>query len=168
MTEPNGHRRHRWLAGRVAVASGLASLLLSGCLAQQAELTQVDRKLGSKISKLDQQTAKLDQREKELEQAINKAKLDVDKLISETRARLSQEISSVREADLPSMQGGLEKTGHQISQLRSRLDDIDHHEQQFRAGLDASTKRLSSLEKAQSDATACKPRRSIEIAFMRN
>ena len=70
-----------------AAAFGLLSLLLSGCIAQQAELKDVERNLGTKISKLDQ-------RDKELQQTVKQAKIDVDKLVSETRARLSQEITA--------------------------------------------------------------------------
>ena len=154
MAQHNGRRGSLHLGRQGAVGNVLLFLLLSGCLAQQAELKDVEQSLGKKIKKLDQQTIKLDQQEKDLQLAINRAKVEYDKLVSETRARLSQEISAVREADLPSMQGGLEKTGYQLSQMRSRLDDIDHHEQQLRAGLEASTKRLTSLEKAQSDASA--------------
>jgi tol-pal system protein YbgF len=134
------------------MASGLASLLLSGCLAQQAELKDVEQTLGKKIKKLDQQTARLDQSEKDLQQAINRAKLDVDKLISETRARLSNEISMVREADLPHMKGGLETTNHKISEVERSLDDV---KAQLRGALDTSdksTKRIVTLEKAQNEA----------------
>ena len=65
-----------------------------GLHAQQAELKDVERNLGTKISKLDQ-------RDKELQQTVKQAKMDVDKLVSETRARLSQEISALREEELP-------------------------------------------------------------------
>ncbi|HJU04349.1 MAG TPA: tol-pal system protein YbgF [Nitrospiraceae bacterium] len=155
MTHYTGCRKHHGLVERGIMAGGLISLLLSGCLAQQAELTQVEKDLRSRITKLDQREKDLQQaigqKERELQQSITKAKADLDKQVNEARARLSNEISMVREADLPSMQGGLEKTGYQISQLRSRLEDIDH---QSRAGLDASTKRLSAMEKAQNDALA--------------
>ena len=154
----NCRRESLHLRGREATGSLLLFFLLSGCLAQQAELTQVEKDLRSRILKLDQQEKSLQQaisqKEKELQLAIGKAKSDLDRQAREASARLSQEISAVREADLPSMQGGLEKTGYQLSQMRSRLDDIDHQEQQFRAGLEGSTKRLASLEKAQSDALA--------------
>lgn len=133
-----GHRGGR---GRIieawSITGSLLLLLLTGCLAQQAELNQVKGDLGSRI-------AKLDQRDKELQQAVKQAKLDIDKLISETRARLSQEITAMRDEDLPSLRGGLDKSSHQVTTLRNRLDDIEH---QF-------TRRVAILEKAQSDQAA--------------
>jgi uncharacterized protein HemX len=66
----------------VLVASGLA--LLSGCVAQQADLKQTERELQRKIK---QQTE---------EQAQN-------------RARQNQEIVSLREQDIPSLRGDVEK-----------------------------------------------------------
>lgn len=119
------------------VLCGLVSLLLSGCLAQQAELKDVERNLGTKITKLDQ-------RDKELQQTVKQAKVDIDKLVSETRARLSQEISALREEELPALRGGLDKDSHQMATLRSRLDDLEHQ----------LTKRTAAIEKAQGDQAA--------------
>jgi tol-pal system protein YbgF len=134
----NGHLGERCMVpGGGVVACGLLSLLLSGCLAQQAELKDVERNLGTKITKLDQ-------RDKELQQTVKQAKVDIDKLVSETRARLSQEISALREEELPALRGGLDKDSHQMTTLRSRLDDLEH---QF-------TKRAAAVEKTQSDQAA--------------
>jgi len=120
-----------------AAAFGLLSLLLSGCIAQQSELKDVERNLGTKISKLDQ-------RDKELQQTVKQAKIDVDKLVSETRARLSQEITALREEELPQLRGSLDKDAHQVSTLRNRLDDFEHQ----------LAKRSSALEKTQTDQAA--------------
>lgn len=138
MRDMNNHLREPAVAstGRVIVC-GLVSLLLSGCLAQQAELKDVERNLGTKITKLDQ-------RDKELQQTVKQAKVDIDKLVSETRARLSQEISALREEELPALRGGLDKDSHQMATLRSRLDDLEHH----------MTKRAAAIEKAQGDHAA--------------
>ncbi|MBA2253387.1 MAG: tol-pal system protein YbgF, partial [Nitrospirales bacterium] len=123
-------------AGGVVIC-GLVSLLLSGCLAQQAELKDVERNLGTKITKLDQ-------RDKELQQTVKQAKVDIDRLVSETRARLSQEISALREEELPALRGGLDKDSHQMATLRSRLEDLEHQ----------LTKRAAAIEKSQGDQAA--------------
>lgn len=138
MRDMNSHLREPSVvsAGGV-VLCGLVSLLLSGCLAQQAELKDVERNLGTKITKLDQ-------RDKELQQTVKQAKVDIDKLVSETRARLSQEISALREEELPALRGGLDKDSHQMATLRSRLDDLEHQ----------LAKRAAAVEKAQSDQAA--------------
>jgi tol-pal system protein YbgF len=134
----NSHLREPAVAspGGIIVC-GLVSLLLSGCLAQQAELKDVERNLGTKITKLDQ-------RDKELQQTVKQAKVDIDKLVSETRARLSQEISALREEELPALRGGLDKDSHQMATLRSRLDDLEHQ----------LTKRAAAIEKSQGDHAA--------------
>jgi tol-pal system protein YbgF len=119
------------------MAAAGAAVLLTGCLAQQADLAQMERSLGGRI-------ARLDQREKELQAAIKQAKQDVDKLVSETRARMSQEITVLREEDLPSIRGVLDKEAHQIVTLRARLEDLE----------DRATKALTSLAAAEQERKA--------------
>jgi len=78
-------------------AAGFA--LLSGCVAQQADLKQTERELQRRIK---QQTE---------EQA-------------QTRARQNQEIISLREQDIPSLRGDLDKSMHRSQVLESRQDDL--------------------------------------------
>ena len=78
-------------------AAGFA--LLSGCVAQQADLKQTERELQRRIK---QQTE---------EQA-------------QTRARQNQEIISLREQDIPSLRGDLDKALHRSQVLESRQDDL--------------------------------------------
>ena len=81
----------------VLVASGLA--VLSGCVAQQADLKQTERELQRRIK---QQTE---------EQA-------------QTRARQNQEIVSLREQDIPSLRGDVDKAIHRTQSLEARQDDL--------------------------------------------
>jgi tol-pal system protein YbgF len=110
-----------------------ATAALSGCLAQQADLTQMERTLSSKI-------AKLDQRDKEL-QASKEA---IDRLVRETRARMGQELTVMRDEDLPSIRGALDKEAHQVVALRSRLDDLE----------DRSAKAVASLAAVEQERKA--------------
>ncbi len=96
----------------------LASLL-SGCLAQQADLLQLRRDVDIKMQKLDQ-------KEKEFLQIVQKAKTDIEQMVAETRARLSQDITVVREEELPVIRGSLDKSNYQIAALRTRVEDLDH------------------------------------------
>jgi len=73
--------------------------LLSGCVAQQADLKQTERELQRRIK---QQTE---------EQAQN-------------RARQNQEIVSLREQDIPSLRGDVEKALHRAQSLDARQDDL--------------------------------------------
>ncbi|MFO0719192.1 MAG: tol-pal system protein YbgF [Nitrospira sp.] len=81
----------------VVVVTGCA--LLSGCVAQQADLKQTERELQRRIK---QQTE---------EQAQN-------------RARQNQEIVSLREQDIPSLRGDVDKALHRAQSLDARQDDL--------------------------------------------
>ena len=103
---------------RCAVAVVLVMLftLLSGCVAQQADLKQTERALQQKLKQQDDQ-------------------------LSQTRARQSQEISNLREQDLPQLRGELEKARHQAEELQSRQEDLKHRSAQ----LEQQTKKLEQL-----------------------
>jgi len=105
-------------------ATGFA--LLSGCVAQQADLKQTERELQRRIK---QQTE---------EQAQN-------------RARQNQEIVSLREQDIPSLRGDLDKAMHRSQVLESRQDDLlaklASQESKFERRIGESEKR--SLEESK-------------------
>ncbi len=131
------------------------SALLSGCLAQQADLVQVRQDLDAKIERLDQ-------REQDIQKAIDRAnqqiaqqKKEVDQLVSETRARLKYEITELREQDLPKIKGKLDEQAHALRGLGARLDDVtartarqEQAAKEQRGQIDA---RLATLEKLQQD-----------------
>lgn len=81
----------------VLLASGLA--LLSGCVAQQADLKQTERELQRRIKQTTEEQA-------------------------QTRARQNQEIVSLREQDIPSLRGDVDKAIHRTQSLEARQDDL--------------------------------------------
>src|SRR5438105_12964829 len=82
----------------------LASLLLSGCLAQQADLAQVKRDLDKKIARLDQRAKEIEGKADEANRQIDKIKKDADQLVSETRARQRHEMADLRDDSPPKIQ----------------------------------------------------------------
>lgn len=127
-----GRPRVGWRLG-VAVAC----LFLAGCLAQKAELTKVEQSLSEKIRNLDKQ-------EKE-----------IDRLIGETRARLSSEIREMRDEELPKFQGKLDEILHQLNTTAGRMDDRAAKLEQAIAKRDVEAeKRFASVEKALNEQTA--------------
>lgn len=78
---------------------GLGLSLLSGCVAQQADLKQTERELQRKIKQSTEELA-------------------------QTRARQSQEIVSLREQDIPALRGDLDKAVHKAQTLAVRQDDL--------------------------------------------
>lgn len=138
MTRFNSHDRAGMVFPRKApLAAGVLALMLSGCLAQQAELNQVRGDLSGKIQKLDQ-------RDKELQQTVKDAKQEVNKLISDTRARLTTEISKLQDEDFRSFRGDLEKSNYQVDTVKRTFDEIKHD----------LAKRIAAVEKAQTDQAA--------------
>lgn len=102
--------------GVVAVGFVMLVTLLSGCVAQQADLKQTERALQQRIKQQDDQ-------------------------LSQTRARQSQEISNLREQDLPQLRGELERARHQADELQAKQDDLKNRSAQ----LEQQTKKLEQL-----------------------
>jgi len=103
----------------------LMMLLLGGCVAQQADLKQTEKTLQQRIKQSNDELA-------------------------QTRARQSQEISSLREQELPQLRGDLEKAMHQAQDLQAKQEDLKHRSAQ----LEQQTKKLEQLAaKMETDST---------------
>ena len=105
-------------AARCAVAGILVILFafLAGCVAQESDLRQTKRDLQQRIKQQDDQ-------------------------FSQSRARQSQEISSLRDQELPQLRGEIEKTSHQTQDLRAKQEDLHHRTVQ----LEQQAKKLEQL-----------------------
>jgi tol-pal system protein YbgF len=102
-----------------------AIMLLSGCVAQQADLKQTEKTLQQRIRQSNDELA-------------------------QTRARQSQEISSLREQELPQLRGDLERALHQAQELQAKQEDLKHRSAQ----LEQQTKKLEQLAaKMEADST---------------
>ena len=89
---------------------------LTGCVAQQADLLQTEKALQQRIKQQDDQ-------------------------LSQTRARQSQEISTLRDQDLPHLRGELERAVYQAQDLQAKQEDLKHR----LAQLEQHTKKLEQL-----------------------
>jgi len=72
---------------------------------------------------------------------LKKAEKDLQQQLSQTRARQSQEISTLREHELPQLRGELEKALHQARELQSKQEDFKHRSAQ----LEQQTRKLEQL-----------------------
>ncbi|HSQ49672.1 MAG TPA: tetratricopeptide repeat protein, partial [Nitrospiraceae bacterium] len=100
-------------------------LLSTGCVAQQADLKQTERNLQQRIKQSSDESA-------------------------QTRTRQSQEISTLREQELPQLRGELERALHQAQELQGKQEDL----KQRSAQLEQQTKRLEQLAaKLEADST---------------
>jgi tol-pal system protein YbgF len=96
---------------------GLALLIVSltGC-AQQSDLVRQEKELTAKIAKLDQ-------------------------AIGETRAKFNQDLTTLREDELPALRGNLDKGSNRFETIQRRMDDVENK----------AAARLNVLEKIQHD-----------------
>jgi len=110
-----GVRQSRESVCGVALAGCTLMLSLAGC-AQQSDLVKQEKELTAKITKLDQS-------------------------IGETRAKFNQELTTLREEELPALRGNLDKGSNQFETMQRRLDDVENK----------SAARLNVIEKIQHD-----------------
>jgi len=102
--------------GTWTTIGAICTLLLTGCVAQQADLKQTEKNLQQRIKQSSDESA-------------------------QTRARQSQEISALREQELPQLRGELERALHQAQELQGKQEDL----KQRAAQLEQQTKRLEQL-----------------------
>jgi tol-pal system protein YbgF len=116
---------HSYTRGIWAAVYVIGALLSTGCIAQQADLKQTEKNLQQRIKQSSDESA-------------------------QTRARQSQEISVLREQELPQLRGELERALHQAQELQGKQEDL----KQRSAQLEQQTKRLEQLAgKLEADST---------------
>ncbi|MFO0775853.1 MAG: tol-pal system protein YbgF [Nitrospiraceae bacterium] len=99
MTMPNTV----WLRLTLCGTGSVLFLALGGCLAQQADLKQTDV---------------------QLKKQIREARAEIDRMVNETRARLGEDITQLRERELAAVRNDLEKRAHDTDSLKHGQDDL--------------------------------------------
>jgi hypothetical protein len=116
---------HSSTKGAWAAVCAICVLLSTGCVAQQADLKQTEKNLQQRIKQSSDESA-------------------------QTRARQGQEISVLREQELPQLRGELERALHQAQELQAKQEDLKQRSMQ----LELQTKRLELLaSKLEADST---------------
>ena len=116
---------HSGTKGSWTTICAICVLLSTGCIAQQSDLKQTEKNLQQRIKQSSDESA-------------------------QTRARQSQEISVLREQELPQLRGELERALHQAQELQGKKEDL----KQRSAQLEQQTKRLEQLAgKLEADST---------------
>lgn len=111
------------------------SLLLSGCVAQQADLKQVDRDLQKRIKQSTEELA-------------------------QTKARYNQEIVALKEQELPALRGELDRAMHRAQKLEEGQDNLQAKMDSKLASQDSKVeKRIAESEKRASERAAEEARR---------
>ena len=107
---------HSDTRGAWTTISLVCALLSTGCVAQEADLKRTEKSLQQRIKQTSDESA-------------------------QTRARQSQEISVLREQELPQLRGELERALHQAQELQGKQEDL----KQRSAILEQQTKKLEQL-----------------------
>jgi tol-pal system protein YbgF len=111
----------------------ICALVSAGCIAQQADLKQTEKTLQQRIKQSSDESA-------------------------QTRARQSQEISVLREEELPKLQGKLDQVSHQAQELQGEQEDLKQRSsklEQRSIQIEQQTKKLEQLTgKIEADSSA--------------
>lgn len=94
----------------------VCAVLTAGCVAQQADLKQTEKNLQQRIKQSSDESA-------------------------QTRARQSQEISSLREQELPQLRGDVDRALHQAQELQGKQEDL----KQRASLIEQQTKKLEQV-----------------------
>ena len=107
---------HSDTKGTWTTICAICALLLTGCIAQQSDLKQTEKNLQLRIKQSSDESA-------------------------QTRARQSQEISVLREQELPQLRGELERALHQAQELQGKQEDLKQRATQ----IEQQTKKVEQL-----------------------
>lgn len=115
----------RWSA--CVLMWGLGASIVTGCVAQQADVVRIKRELDAKISQLDKSRTSL-------QQAVNDANIALEKangLIAQQRAEIKEllharaevmdQMATLKETDLSHVRGAIEKNQHQVNELHEKI-----------------------------------------------
>lgn len=119
-------RRRRQLGRNLATYLVMAGLLLPGCVAQQADLKQAERELQRRIKQSTEELA-------------------------QTRARQNQEITTLRDQELPKLHGRIDEAQHTAKAIQAKQDDIQARLASLGAADADLRKRLAESEKRAAD-----------------
>lgn len=132
---------YRWSVRFVIV--GL-SVILAGCMAQQADVIRIKRELDAKIGRLDKSKTSLQQAVSEANTALEKAnslianqRVEIQELLH-ARAEVIDQVATLKETDLSQVRGGLESNQNQVSELTKKMARYDADMKEVRIQLQQS------------------------------
>ena len=103
-------------------------LMISGCIAQQADLARIQKDLEDQISKINQEKKALASEVAQAKDAINESKGLLAQQNTEmkdlfrARAEIKQQIKALRDSDLTNLSGDIEQINFKMGQLQEDLE----------------------------------------------
>lgn len=120
------------------------SVILAGCVAQQADVVRIKRELDAKIGQLDKSKTSLQQAVSEANTALEKAnaliakqRVEIQELLH-ARAEVMDQFTTLKETDLSQVRGGLESNQNQVSELTKKMARYDADMKEVRIQLQQS------------------------------
>ena len=120
-----------WMSPRnvtKGVALCFCYLMISGCIAQQADLARIQKDLEDQISKINQEKKALASEVAQAKDAINESKGLLAQQNTEmkdlfrARAEIKQQIKALRDSDLTNLSGDIEQINFKMGQLQEDLE----------------------------------------------
>ncbi len=100
-------------------------LVLSSCVAQQAELVELDRRLEEKINSEKTTLGQtIDQDKEETNRTLAKQKTEMNTQLRNARARVNHDLKSLREEISAQLHNGLEQEAYRIQQMEHKVEDV--------------------------------------------
>ena len=153
-----------WISPRnvtKSVALCFCYLMISGCIAQQADLARIQKDLEDQISKINQEKKALASEVAQAKDAINESKGLLAQQNTEmkdlfrARAEIKQQIKALRDSDLTNISGDIEQINFKIGQLQEDLETRNSQTGTRIESLEAQlNKQEADLKKQTEDLTA--------------
>ncbi len=141
----------RW-GSSLAVILGL-SIIVSGCVAQQADVVRIKRELDAKIGQLDKSENSLQQAVTDANVALEKAnvliagqRVEIQELLH-TRAEVMDQVATLKDTDLSQVRGTIEKNQHLVGELDQKFALLDTKIQTVESKVQASQGVIEPLVK---------------------
>ena len=141
----------RW-GSALAVILGL-SIIVSGCVAQQADVVRIKRELDAKIGQLDKSKNSLQQAVTDANVALEKANVliagqraEIQELLH-TRAEVMDQVATLKDTDLSQVRGTIEKNQHLVDELDQKFAFLNTKIQTVESNVQASQGAIEPLVK---------------------
>ena len=107
------------------------SFLLTGCVAQQADVVRMKRDLDARITKLDKSKVALQKAVEEANRALGEAnsiistqRAEIKELLV-ARAEVMDQVTTIKDGDLSEVRGAIDQSEHNLRSVTQRIEALD-------------------------------------------
>jgi tol-pal system protein YbgF len=138
----------QWCAAVALLGMGI---LITGCVAQQADVVRIKRELDAKISQLDKSKTSLQRAVTDANVALEKAnvliarqRMEIQELLH-TRAEVMDQMTTLKDTDLSQVRGAIEKNQHLVEELDQKYGLLQSKVETVEASVKQSSEALDPL-----------------------